>query len=196
MKLFIRTIYFGLFLLSMVQFNTASAQGGMNIYSGISAAFSHDKNVTPAGFGHYGHFVGVDFRLNSGDLYFAGGGRYYFTSLLAEENTSFFNNANAYRYFSARFGFGFNLLNLSYKNRLRSKIMGAFNIAGVSPDNMIDIPGYQRLNDSSAGVITGLGLDIGALTIDLEYQFGLINAYYNQQNSKFNVTSLAIGFFF
>ena len=168
----------------------------MNIYSGVAASFSNDKNITPAGSGHYGYFLGVDFRLNSGDLYFMGGGRYHFTSLIPEESISFFKNSQTYNYLSARFGFGFNLLHINYDTRLRSKILGAFDLSGTAPDNMIDIPGYQRLNDSSAGVITGLGLDFGPITIDLEYQIGVINAFYQQENSKFNVTSLAVGFIF
>ena len=179
-----------------VSLSDTAAQGGMSIYSGISAAYSQDKNVTPSGFGHYGYFVGADFRLHSGDLYFAGGGRYYFTSLLPEESASFFRNTETYRYISARFGFGFNLKHFSYSTRLRSKLFGVFNFAGNQPNNMIDNPGYQRLNDSSGGLVTGLGMDIGALTIDLEYQFGLINAFRDQKDSKFDVMSFAVGFFF
>ena len=61
---------------------------------------------------------------------------------------------------------------------------------------MIDVPGYQRLNDSSGGIVTGLGMDFGALTLDLEYQLGVINAFRDQKDSKFNVMSFAVGFFF
>ncbi len=195
MKLIKSLLIIGL-LWTGVTVNNVAAQGGMSIYSGISAAFNNDKNITPSGFGHYGHFIGADFRLHSGDLYFAGGGRYYFTSLLAEESASFFRNTETYRYISARFGFGFNLKEFSYTTRLRSKVFGVFNFAGTAPDNMIDTPGYQRLNDSSGGLVTGLGMDIGALTLDLEYQFGLINAFHEQKDSKFNVMSFAVGFFF
>jgi hypothetical protein len=195
MKL-IKLLFTAVFLCAGMWLTTTSAQGGMSVYSGISAAFSQDQNITPSGFGHYGYFVGADFRLHSGDLYFAGGGRYYFTSLLAEESASFFRNADTYRYISARFGFGFNIKHFSYNTRLRSKVFGVFNFAGEAPDNMIDTPGYQRLNDSSGGIVTGLGLDVGAVTLDLEYQFGLINAFRNQQDSKFDVMSLAVGFFF
>ena len=173
-----------------------SAQGGLSIYSGFSASFSPDLNVTPSGTGHYGHFLGADFRLNSGDLYFAGGGRYYRTSLLAENEVSFFSNAETYSYLTARFGFGFNILHFSYHNRLRSKLFGIFNFSGNSPENMMEIPGYEHLNDSSAGIATGFGMDIGPLTLDLEYQKGIINAYKNQKDSKFDVWSFAVGFFF
>ena len=61
---------------------------------------------------------------------------------------------------------------------------------------MMEIPGYEHLNDSSAGIATGLGMDIGPLTLDLEYQKGIINAYKNQKDSTFNVWSFAVGFFF
>jgi len=195
MKL-IKSLFIAVLLWTGVSLSTVAAQGGMSVYSGISAAFSQDLNITPSGFGHYGYFVGADFRLHSGDLYFAGGGRYYFTSLIAEESASFFRNTETYRYISARFGFGFNIKHFGYNTRLRSKLFGVFNFAGTAPDNMIDTPGYQRLNDSSGGVVTGLGMDIGAVTLDLEYQFGLINAFQDQQDSKFNVMSFAVGLFF
>lgn len=173
-----------------------SGQGGMSVYSGTSAGFSADKNVTPSGFGHYGYFFGADFRLHSGDMYFAGGARYYFTSLLAEKSKSFFSNTETYSYATARFGLGFNLKHFSYKTRLRSKLFGVFNFAGNAPQTLMENPGYQHLNDSSAGVATGLGLDVGPLTFDLEYQKGLINAYKDQKDSKFNVWSFAVGVFF
>lgn len=173
-----------------------SAQGGLNLYSGFAASYSKDINVTPAGMGHYGYFLGADFRLNSGDMYFAGGGRYYFTSLLPENEVSFFSNSETYSFLTARFGLGFNLYHFSYHTRLRSKILGVIDFSGASPSKMIDVPGYQNLNDSSAGIATGLGLDIGPLTVDLEYKKGLVNAYRNQKDTKFNVWSFAVGFFF
>ena len=185
-----------LFLSGGIMTSSLSGQGGLSIYSGFVASFSQDLNVTPAGTGHYGHFIGADFRLNSGDMYFAGGGRYYRTSLLAEKKVSFFSNAETYSYFTARFGFGFNLKHFSYRTRLRSKLFGVFNFSGNTPQTMMEIPGYEKLNDASGGIATGLGMDIGPLTLDLEYQKGLINSYRKQQDSKFDVWSFAIGVFF
>ena len=65
-----------------------------------------------------------------------------------------------------------------------------------SPSTTIEVPGYESINDSWGGLVTGLGLDLKALTFDVEYQFGLINAYREQKDSKINSLSITLGFFF
>lgn len=183
-------------ILCFFSISTTFGQGGMNIYTGIAANFNKDKNVTPEGTGHYGYFVGVDGRLNSGDLYFAGGLRYHRTSLMAESSKSFFSNEENFAVLVFRGGFGFNLKHFSHKTRLRSKIFGAFNMASNSPETRLETVGYEKLNDSWGGLTSGLGMDIGAITLDLEYHKGFVNAYNGQPGTKFDTWSFAVGFFF
>ncbi len=189
-------LYFTCFVLIFIGLGTGLAQSGMQIHTGISAAFSQDKNITPSGMGHYGHFVGVDGRLHSGGMYFAGGMKYYRTSLLAESSKSFFSNTENYNFFAARFGLGFTIKQFSHNIALRSKLFGVFNFSNSSPVNTIDVAGYEQLNDSSGGVVTGLGMDIGFFTVDLEYERGIINAFKGRPDSKNDIVSFSVGVLF
>ncbi len=185
-------------LLAIILFLSAMSihgQGLMNIYTGISARHSADLNVTPENTGHYGHFVGLDLRLDGG-MYFMGGGRIYRTSIIAETEKSFTSNAEHWYVGSMRGGLGFNLFRPTYRSVIRARVLGSFQFSMNFPENTVQTEGYETVNGTFAGVIGGIGVDLSFITIDLEYQKGLVNAYFQQPDSTFDVWSLAIGFAF
>jgi hypothetical protein len=170
--------------------------GGVSLYSGISAFYNQDPSVNAVGDGQYGYLIGFDSRLNSGNLYFSIGGRYIVTSLVPENSMSFFSNTEDYKIGELRTGFGFNLINFNKHTRLRSKLMVSAMMAINSPMTRVEIEGYEVVNDSWGGIVTGIGLDFGPLTADLEFHKGLVNVYNEQPDSKLNAYSLTLGVFF
>ncbi|MBL0098863.1 MAG: hypothetical protein IPP49_01460 [Saprospiraceae bacterium] len=97
---------------------------------------------------------------------------------------------------SGRAGIGFNVLRLSEKISFRSKIVGSINFIFDAPSDGLNIAGYKDVNDSSMGAVTGLGLTMGSIDIDLDFQYGLINVFYKQPKTTFDSWTLMAGFHF
>ncbi|MBK8515460.1 MAG: hypothetical protein IPL55_03950 [Saprospiraceae bacterium] len=184
--LFLTTLY-------SVSFIQAQTQG-LVVQTGLTAAYSKDKIVTHPGEGHYGWMIGADARLMEGNLYFVIGGQYHQSSLASTSNAAFFSND--WKMIMGRGGLGFNILNVSDKIALRSKVLGSLNFIMDSPTDGLNIEGYKDINDSFLGVVSGLGITLGSLDIDLEYQYGFINAYRLQPNTTFNIWTFMAGFHF
>ncbi|MBK9255593.1 MAG: hypothetical protein IPM42_08920 [Saprospiraceae bacterium] len=168
---------------------------GLVIQTGLSAAFNRDARVTEKGQGHYGWMVGADARLLDGDLYFLIGGQYHQTNLKSVSSGKFFKE-NDLDLLMLRLGLGFNLWHLSDHITFRSKLLGSINFVMSSPDGGLGIEGFKEINDSFLGATTGLGVTIGALDVDLEYQYGVINAFRRQSDSLFDFWTLSFGFHF
>lgn len=174
---------------------TAGAQApGLAIQAGLTTAYAKDNNITTANQAHYGWMVGADARLLDNDLYFIIGGQFHNTSLKSTSGPQFFTND--LKVFMGRAGIGFNVFRFSEKMSLRSKIVGSLNYVIDAPDKGLNIPGFMELNDAYAGGATGVGLTIGALDLDLEFQYGFINAFYKQPKSTFDIWTLMAGFHF
>jgi hypothetical protein len=184
-------ILFGLIVLT----NQVSGQfQGIVVQGGLSSAFSKDPIVTPNGHGHYGWTVGADARLLDGDLYFIIGGQYHSTSLIGTSTPNPFGK-NDWSYTVGRFGLGFSLWRISERITLRSKALIAINFINKYPSVGLPV-GYDRINDSFAGVGSGLGLTVGKLEFDLDYQHGILTAFFEKPDTKFNIFSLTGGFRF
>ena len=185
-----------LFIVGGISFGQSQSLGGVSLYTGVSAFYNQDPAINAGGNGQYGYLIGFDSRLNSGNMYFSLGGRYIVTSLVPENSMSFFSNAEDYKLAELRAGFGFNLINFNRHTRLRSKVMGSVMMAMNSPSDRVDIEGYEVVNDSWGGVVTGIGLDFGPLTADFEFHKGLVNVYKGQSDSRLNAYAITVGIFF
>ncbi|MFZ1751467.1 MAG: hypothetical protein WAU01_14805 [Saprospiraceae bacterium] len=176
-------------------FSIQSQSPGLVVQTGVTSSFSKDKNITLAGEGHYGWMVGADARLLEGDLYFIIGLQYHQTNLKSISKINFFSE-NDWKLIVGRAGLGFNILRINEKLSLRSKIIGSVNFVSDAPENALNKVGYTFINDSFLGAATGLGLTIGSFDIDVEYQYGIINAYKEQPKSTFDIWTLMAGFHF
>lgn len=182
-----------IFVLSLTFVNAQSP--GIVIQAGLSTAYAKDANITKMNQAHYGYVIGADARILEGGMYFLIGGQYHVTSLNSSSSPEFFKN-NDWKILMARLGLGFNIVKFSDNITLRSKLLGSINFNIDSPRNGLNIPGYMVLNDSFLGATTGLGLTIGFIDIDLEFQYGFINAYQLQPKSTFDSWTLVTGVHF
>jgi hypothetical protein len=186
-----RTLYYTLALITFISSGLKSQAPGLVVQAGLSSAFSQDKNITPSGQGHYGWVVGVDARLLEGGLYFIMGGQYHRLNLVADSSPNPLNNKD-WGILTGRFGLGFNFWRIHERLALRSKLLCSINFNQDFDTNKLEAP-YDKVNDSFLGVGTGLGLTLGILEIDLDYQYGVLNAYYKQKDTNFNMISLTGG---
>ncbi len=172
-----------------------SQSPGIAVYTGLTSIYAKDRQVTEKGELHYGWLVGADARIIEGDLYFIVGGQYINTSLHSSSKPDFFKNNN-FNIVGGRLGLGFNIAHIGDFGVIRSKILGSINFISKYPDGGLDIDGYRELNNSFMGILTGLGYTMGILEFDLEYQYGIFNAFYKQPDTKFNGFTLTAGIHF
>ncbi len=162
----------------------ANAQAGAHIYAGGVMVTSGDKTLTLPKSGTLGYEAGLDARLNSDDMYFLLGGKF---GILGKKDVS---------YLKGRVGLGFDIFHFSHNIYLRTKLQGSLNFL-LDYNSEIALPlGYDKINDGFAGGVTGLGLTLGSLMIDLEYEYGILNVAYKQPTSKLNFLALNAGFRF
>ena len=81
---------------------------------------------------------------------------------------------------------------------MRSKLQGSlmfvndFNSDAIKIDKLKN-SGYTKINDGIAGLNTCLGITLGSLTLDLDYEYGLYNLYFEKKDTKLNFYSLVVG---
>lgn len=180
------------FFLSMAGVQ-AQSTSGLQVYSGYLAGLNSNKDFSPTGV-RGGYFAGADARLLGGDMYFLIGGRFNVMSLNASSAPGF--SSDTYSFFSGRIGVGFTILNISRNIRLRSKFLGSVHLLNTIEEEKIDNPRFTEVNDSYGGLVTGLGVDIGFITADLEYEYGVINSVFKEPDTKISFLTLSVGFKF
>lgn len=169
--------------------------GGMRVYTGITSMTNKDKLVNPDGHAHSGYHIGVDGRIMSGGMSFLVGGRYTSVSRLATDDFQISGHDSNLSLINGRVGLDISVFTLGPIARLRTKALASFDVVLTETGSELPPPGF-RLNDGWFGIVTGLGADIGPAVIDIEYEFGLLNAYYKKKESTFNSITVSVGFFF
>lgn len=167
-------------------------KGGASLYGGITQAVSQDKTYTPDGYKQSGYHLGLDARLFGGTMYFGGGLEYHVLTLIPLEKNQYFGPEEKLSMIKTRFGLGFYVYRFTRSVYLRAKAYGTFNFNAAYDSDKID----YELVGTHAGAIGGIGLDIGAITFDFDYEHGLINAISERPDTKMNFYKFSVGFFF
>ncbi len=169
--------------------------GGLRLYAGVSNAKNRILAITPNGTSHSGFHFGGDGRLNSGRMFFIVGGRYTKLDLIATDEANYFGPVTNHSILSGRVGIGWHLIQFSEEFSIRGKVLGQLD-SNISYDDDLLLAPYDSLVDASAGATLGLGVQFKFLTFDLEYEYGLVNQYSQQKETKVDVISASLGFFF
>ncbi|HPK08896.1 MAG TPA: hypothetical protein PK147_06310 [Saprospiraceae bacterium] len=175
--------------------NYSISQSGANVYGGVAIGQSQDNFISQSGQSHSGFLVGLDGRLVGDDMYFLAGVQYATLSLVSEESLSFFSSTNKMKMIKGRIGVGFNLIRFSESFAIRSKLLGSFNFINDFDNARLPAPstGYASVNDGYLGAVTGLGVDLGIFTFDVEFEYGVMNVFYQKSQTKYNTLSLTGG---
>ncbi len=169
--------------------------GGMRVYAGITSMVNNDKIANPDGHSHSGFHVGADGRLMSGTMAFLVGARYTSVSRVARDEFKLSGHSSTVSVLNGRVGLDLSLYRFTSFARIRTKALASFDINLSETGNPLPPPGFV-FNDGWFGLVTGLGADIGPAIIDIEYEFGILNAYNMKKESNFNSLTFSVGFFF
>jgi hypothetical protein len=191
--------YIFTFLVCVFLFTQVYAQeAGLNIYAGPSAMFSRDKIVTKKGEGHYGYVIGANARLNSDFMYFLFSGEYGTFDFLSSKSLKIVGG-NDLTYMKGKIGLGFDVVKLGRRTHLRTKFQGNIMFVNNFDQSLLEKTaslknnGYTNVNDGIGGLSTGIGISKGAMTLDLEYEYGLFNFFYEKEESKLDFLNLVMG---
>ena len=187
--------YFSIIFCVILTVSLYGQDGGMRVYAGTTSLVNKDKIANPDGFSHSGYHIGADGRLMAGGMSFLVGVRYTSVSGSATKDFKLLGHESTLSLMNGRVGLGISLFTFSNLIRVRTKILGSFDIILAKGGPNLSPPGFL-LNDGWAGLVTGLGVDVGPIVVDLEYEFGVINGYNQKKSSTFNSLSLSLGFFF
>ncbi|MCB0647571.1 MAG: hypothetical protein KDC49_12970 [Saprospiraceae bacterium] len=167
-----------------------SQEAGATFYSGVTVGKTHDPIVSKEGQYQSGYLVGLDARLNDGGLYFMLSGEYGKFDLMSQETISI-TKGEKFSFFKGRTGLGFKLFG-NEKVFVSSKLQASFDIV-LNYNNDFLKPTEYQINDGFLGAATGIGLNIYALFVELEYEHGILNLYYEKPETIINFYTLKVG---
>ncbi len=173
------------------------AQGGLNIYAGLAHASNQDEIVTPSGTSQKGYLIGADFRIAGEKMYFIIGSQYMDIDLISTNKSSYWDHTESIKLLKGRAGLGFSIFPIANLGSLRTKILGSLDyILDYNREAIVTRKTHRAINDAVLGLVTGIGVDIKAITFDIEYEFGMINLYNKESRSKQDFLTVQVGFFF
>lgn len=176
-------------------YNMSKAQnGGMRVYTGITTMTNNDVAINPEGLYHSGYHIGADGRLMSGTMSFLLGVKYTAVSGTPIDGFKLKGHDSNLNLMNGRVGLDYSLYSIRNIFRVRAKVLGSFDIV-LSSDDPLSNPDY-RFNGAWLGGVGGIGFDIGPAILDVEYEYGVVNAYFKKSDSTFNSWSVSVGFFF
>lgn len=178
-------LFFGISMVAQAQ------KGGLQVHGGYLMGINNNEAFSPDVV-RGGYQVIADARLIGGGMHFLFGGG---VGRWAINSGSGFGG-DQMTLATGRFGLGITLVEFSRNLRLRTKLVGSIRFIGSVDADKIDNQEFRKVNDSFGGALTGLGLDIGAITVDFEYEHGLINMINQKPDTKINFFSLTAGVFF
>ena len=169
-----------------------NGQAGAKIYAGPLIAYSYDEIITPNGTVHSGFVAGIDARLNNDRMYFLLGVNYGQLDIIATKSPSFFGD-DKMTFVKGRIGLGFDIIRINPRLFITGKFAGTLNYAVDFDTELLKIPNYQTINDGTAGLVGGLGVRMGFVNIDFEYEYGLFNQYNLRKDTRFDFLALTLG---
>ena len=168
------------------------SQAGVKAYAGIITAYSQDDLITPEGYIHSGYTIGVDTRLDNDPMYFLIGGAFGTMDLISTKSLSYFDG-DKLTFIKGRFGLGFDVLRITSKIFITTKFAGVIKYIVSYDETLLTIPEYDVINKGTATVLGGVGVTIGLLSVDFEYEYGLFNLYSEKKDTRFDYINITAG---
>ena len=162
---------------------------------GLLSGSNSLKDLTPDNFSHSGWRVGVDQNIFGKGVYIIGGLHYVRFNEEARDGTNFFETSPAIQILKPRAGIGITPLSLTKLLKIRAKALASYNYflafdgenASFESDKIKS--GYLNLD-------IGVGVTVGVITVDVEYELGLNGVIEDLSDSEFRFLSVSAGFMF
>lgn len=161
---------------------------GLNPHFGTSSAVINNFG---AGHARTGFVIGGDGRLNEGKMYFVVGLQYHRISLVPQNKFRMFPDGENINFIKFRVGLGYDLFNIGDLLTIRGKTLASLDLVGGLPEGH-----FPQFNDSVAGAVLGLGVDVLIFTFDVEIEKGVFNIINMQEGTKIDFVNFTVGVIF
>lgn len=171
---------------------SAHSQSGASLRLGTGTyATENTTFTTPEEINNMWHF-GISARLGAYTWYFNPSVYYYNVGVTSSDTFAPFQETQRKHLLKVPINFGLRLY--------RSHLLTVRAYGGVVGNYVAQIDDgdydYDEIKDVYVGADLGAGIDIKWITMDVIYEQGLTNAYQGDGDSKANVWSFQLGFFF
>ncbi len=170
------------------------AQTGVSFTAGLALSKNQLSEITPENATNGGYSAAIEGRFLGEGMFFVLQLQYAKYRLLADDGVQFSIPDNNIQVGYFRVGMGFTLLRFGNLGLLRAKVLGSLDKTIQYTSKALVDTNYNRINDSTVGIVGGIGLDLKWFVLDVEFEKGLINAFYKVKESNFNYFSVRAGF--
>lgn len=180
-------------IFSVCTIGAASTQTHMHF--GLLSGSNKLETLTPKDFSHSGWRIGIDQQILGKGLYLLGGLHYVRFNEEARSGTNFFETDPAIQILKPRVGIGITPIAFTDLLKLRFKGMASYNYflafegerASFESDKIKS--GYMNLD-------IGVGVTVGIITVEIEYELGLNNVIEDLSDSQFRFLTVSAGLMF
>lgn len=186
-----KKIVFAILTIVITSVSGYSQKAGGRLYTGLSFHHNKDEGVTPKGY-HVGYLGGLDARLTDNNTSFLVGVQYANIAIEPSDGIAFFRSEDNVHYLKGRIGFDSYFFSYNDYTKLRAKVLGTYyKVLDYDKPRLVAV-GNGKIQEGMTGLVLGVGADFSWITVDLEYEIGLSDAY-PAEGSKFNGLMLMIG---
>lgn len=183
-------------LIALFFYTNIEAQVKVNPKFGIFVSDIEKVNNNFKQDAHLGWQIGVDFRIGD-DMFFLKPGLFYqaIATSFDETNGVITDIDQTINFLKIPIDAGINLTG-------DGGVIGLHAFGGIVPNILLNVDGEingfdkDQLKKFNLGANLGLGLDFLIFTVDLQYEFGLINFYDSTPKIKNNMVYLNVGLLF
>jgi len=166
---------------------------GIHLNAGIASAKNSDIWMTPDGTAHTGIFIGLASRLRPAKKFsIYGAGKYVDLEFVAHESDDWFTRTETIKMLKFRLGGLYKVMEFKQSTYIRVNAAIPINLNLVWPTDLPAAP-YNRMNTFDTGLVLGIGADIRGITIDFEYEIGVLDQITDVSGSRFRYWDLGIG---
>jgi len=170
-------------------------QSQTHMHFGLLSGSNKLKDLTPDDFSHSGWRIGVDQNIFGKGVYIIGGLHYVRFNEEARDGTDFFDTDPAIQILKPRAGIGITPFALTELFKIRFKGLASYNyfLAFEGENASFD---EDKIKSGYLNFDIGVGVTVGVVTVDVEYELGLNDVIDDLSDSQFRFLSVSAGFMF
>lgn len=181
--------------LSLIITFTLLANSQTHMHFGLLSGSNKLETLTPDDFSHSGWRIGIDQQILGKGVYLLGGLHYVRFNEEARSGTNFFETDPAIQILKPRAGIGITPLALTDLLKLRLKGMASYNYFLAFEGERASFDS-DKIKSGYLNLDIGIGVTVGILTVDLEYELGLNDVIEDLSDSQFRFLTVSAGLMF
>ncbi|MEE9372874.1 MAG: hypothetical protein V3V00_07445 [Saprospiraceae bacterium] len=166
-----------------------------HMHFGLLSGSNKLETFTPKDFSHSGWRIGIDQQILGKGIYLLGGLHYVRFNEEARNGTNFFETSPAIQILKPRAGIGITPFALTDLFKIRLKGLVSYNYFLAFKGETVTFE-TEKIKSGYLNLDLGVGVTVGFITVDIEYELGLDGTIKDLDDSKFRFLSVSAGLMF